>query len=164
MDRLKLQWFFFFQIFGWVERVFFMFPSSSQRVPIMFPMCSPKVFPIAHCFHPICFAQSPPLLTYIPGTKEGALHHSIESFILQSFHSFNFFWQWANQIDSLHKKNWTWEPHQLINKKQNKYPQLCPLTAYLFLRLQKVLRWVLNVLYLTLVWSLDTGDAGHGRC
>jgi hypothetical protein len=30
-------------------------------------MCSPRVFPIAPDFKPICFAQNPPLLTYIPG-------------------------------------------------------------------------------------------------
>jgi hypothetical protein len=44
-----------------------MFPSSSQWVPKMFvrfPMCSLRVFPIAPHFNPICFAQSPPLLTY----------------------------------------------------------------------------------------------------
>jgi hypothetical protein len=30
-------------------------------------MCSPKVFPIALNIKPICFAQNPPLLTYIAG-------------------------------------------------------------------------------------------------
>jgi hypothetical protein len=44
-------------------------------------MCSPRVFPIAPCFNPICFAQSPPLLTYIAGPKEKTLDLSIESFI-----------------------------------------------------------------------------------
>jgi hypothetical protein len=44
-----------------------------------FPMCSPWVFPIAPCFNPICFAQSPPLFTYIGGWKGEALHLSIES-------------------------------------------------------------------------------------
>jgi hypothetical protein len=44
-----------------------------------FPMCSPWVFPIAPCFNPICFVQSPPLLTYISGRKGEALHLSIES-------------------------------------------------------------------------------------
>jgi hypothetical protein len=57
----------------------------------MFPMCSPWVFPIAPCFNPICFAQSPPLLTYIGAPKGEALHLSIESLIFVSFHSFNFF-------------------------------------------------------------------------
>jgi len=56
-----------------------------------FPMCSPKVFPIALCFNPICFAQSPPLLTYIGGPKGEALHFSIESSTLGNLHRFNFF-------------------------------------------------------------------------
>ncbi len=42
-------------------------------------MRSPWVFSIAPCFNPICFAQSPPLLTYIGGRKGEALHLSIES-------------------------------------------------------------------------------------
>jgi hypothetical protein len=45
-------------------------------------MCSPRVFPIAPRFNPICFAQSPPLLTYIGGPKPEALHLSMESSIL----------------------------------------------------------------------------------
>jgi hypothetical protein len=44
----------------------FMFPR--------FPMCSTRVFPIALSFNPICFAQSPPLLTYIGAPKGEALH------------------------------------------------------------------------------------------
>ncbi len=47
-------------------------PNGSYQVPNMFhrfPMCSPMVFPIAPHFNPICFAQSPPLLTYIGGPK-----------------------------------------------------------------------------------------------
>jgi hypothetical protein len=35
------------------------------------------VFPIAPRFNPICFAQRPPLLTYIAGLKGKALHLSI---------------------------------------------------------------------------------------
>ncbi len=65
------------------ERIFFIFPLSptcSIQVSIRFPMCSLKVFPIAPRFNPICFAQSPPLLTYIGGPKREALHLSIESF------------------------------------------------------------------------------------
>jgi hypothetical protein len=54
-------------------------------------MCSPWVFPIAPCFNPICFAQSPPLLTYIGGPKGEALHLSIESSVFVSLHSFNSF-------------------------------------------------------------------------
>jgi len=45
-------------------------------------MCSPRVFPIALHFNPTCFAQSPPLLTYIGGPKREALYLSIESSIL----------------------------------------------------------------------------------
>jgi hypothetical protein len=44
-----------------------MFPSSSW-VPNVF-LNSPRVFPIAPHFNPICFAQGPPLLTYIPRPK-----------------------------------------------------------------------------------------------
>ncbi len=73
-------------------------------VPFKFPMCSPRVFPIAPPFNPICFSQSPPLLTYIGGPKGEALHISIESFILGNLHRFNFFLRWANQIGSLQKK------------------------------------------------------------
>jgi hypothetical protein len=67
---------------------------SFSLVPNMFPMgflgsgrflmCSPKVFPLAPSFNPICFAQSPPLLTYIGGPKGESLHLSIESSILWS--------------------------------------------------------------------------------
>jgi len=66
---------------------FFSFFLCSNR----FPMCSSWVFPIAPCFNPICFAQSPPLLTYINGPKDEALHLSIESSIFVKLHSFNFF-------------------------------------------------------------------------
>jgi len=63
------------------------FPTCSFQVPNEFPsssqQCSPRVFPIAARFNPICFAQSLPLLTYIGGPKgEEALHLSIESSIL----------------------------------------------------------------------------------
>jgi hypothetical protein len=93
---------------GWVggrgEEDFFhfsfvpkMFLSNSQWVPIRFPICLlgsqcafPSVFPIASCFNPICFARSPPLLTYIAGPKGEALHLYVEASILGSLHSFNF--------------------------------------------------------------------------
>jgi hypothetical protein len=107
------------------ERIFFlfsfvgnMFPSSSQWVPPpnqvpnmfpKFPMCSPRMSPIAPHFNRLCFAQSPPLLTYISGPKGEALHCSIESSVLGSLHRFNFFLWWANQIGSLQKKSWTCE-------------------------------------------------------
>jgi len=51
-------------------------------------MCSPRVFSIAPHFNPVCFAQSPPLLTYISGPKGEAFHHYIESSILRSLHKF----------------------------------------------------------------------------
>jgi hypothetical protein len=54
-------------------------------------MCFSSVFPIAPRFNPMCFARSSPLLTYIGGPKDEALHLSVESSILGSLHSFNFF-------------------------------------------------------------------------
>jgi len=74
-----------------------MFPSSSQWVPIRFPIFSPRVFPMAPRFNPICFVWSPPLLASLGGPKGEALHLSIEFSILGSLHSFNFFlnmWIW----------------------------------------------------------------------
>ncbi len=64
-------------------------------------MGSPMLFPIAPRFSPICFAQSPALLTYTGGPKGEALYFSTESSILGSLHNFNFFLRWANQIGSL---------------------------------------------------------------
>jgi hypothetical protein len=67
------------------------------------------------------FAQSPPLLTYTRGPKEEALQLSIESSILGSLHSFNFFLRWANQIGSLQKEQVGLVRHpQVINMKQNR--------------------------------------------
>ncbi len=74
--------------------IFPLFPSSSHHVSNMFPrfpMCSPRVFPIAPCFNPICFAQSLPLLTYIGGPKGEKLHLSTKSSTLGILHGFNFF-------------------------------------------------------------------------
>ncbi len=93
---LKVPWFFLFQVLvgaggGGGESFFhfffvpFMFLSSSLWIPNMFPkfqMCSPRVFLIASGFNPICFAQSPPHLTYIHEPKGKALHLAIESSIL----------------------------------------------------------------------------------
>jgi hypothetical protein len=103
--------FFSFKFLGAGEDFFFLcsqhvpfkFPMGSRQVPTMFTrfsMCSSRVFPVAPCCNPICFAQSPPLLTYIGGPKEETLHLSIKSSILWSLHSFNFFFffgRWANQ-------------------------------------------------------------------
>ncbi len=77
---------------------------SLTFVPFKFPICSlssqccsPSVFPIAPRFNPICFAQSPPLLTYIGKPKGEALHLSIESSILGEPPSFQLLvLQWAN--------------------------------------------------------------------
>jgi hypothetical protein len=84
------------------------------------------VFPIAPLFSPICFAQSPPLLTYIGGPKGEEHHLSTESSILgASIVSTFFFVWWANQIVSLQKTKVGFVRHlQLIDMKQNnKYPQ-----------------------------------------
>jgi hypothetical protein len=87
-----------------------MFPPSSQWVPIRFPMWSQRVFPLAPCFNPICFAQSPPLLTYIGGPKEETPHLSVKSFILEDPNSFNFFFVMgrSNWLIAI-KKSWTCE-------------------------------------------------------
>jgi hypothetical protein len=64
--------------------IFPLFPTCSLYVPFKFSTGSlkfPRVFPIAPCFNPMCFAQSPPLLAYIAGPKGEALHLSIESSI-----------------------------------------------------------------------------------
>ncbi len=83
---------------------------GSQYVLNGFPMCSPRVFPIAPHFNPTCFAQSPPLLTYVGGPKGGGTPACKESSILGSLHSFNVVLQWANQIGSIKKQGWTCEP------------------------------------------------------
>jgi hypothetical protein len=74
-----------------------MFLSSSQWVVRKFSICSwssqcvpQRCSQLAPHFNPICFAQSPPLLTYIAGPKGKISHLSIESSILSSFRSFNF--------------------------------------------------------------------------
>jgi hypothetical protein len=102
------------------------FSMGSHQVPSMFPrfsMCCPMVFPIAPHFNPICFAESPPLLTY---RMAGHSIFPLKLLYLGSLHSFNvFFLLWANQIGSLQKKkSWPCDTPQLINMKQNKYPQL----------------------------------------
>jgi hypothetical protein len=75
------------------QHVPFKFSMDSHQIPNMFPrfpMCSRRAFPTAPRFNLTCFAQSPPLLTYIGGRKGGALHLFIESSTLGSLHSFNF--------------------------------------------------------------------------
>jgi hypothetical protein len=87
--------------FGGRER-FFLFSLCSQHVPIKFsmgshqvpsmflgfPMCSPRVFPLAPHFNPICFAASPPLLTY---RTAGHSIFPLKLLYLGSLHSFNLF-------------------------------------------------------------------------
>ncbi len=61
----------FFFLFSFVPN---MFPWSSHKIPNMFPrfpMCSPRVLSLTPHSYPICFAQSPPLLTYTGGPKGG---------------------------------------------------------------------------------------------
>jgi hypothetical protein len=102
----------------------FKFPTHSNQVLNMFPkfpMCSTRVFPLAPCFNPICFAQSPPLFTYIAGLKGEALHRMF--YVLGASLVWTFFLQWTNQIDSLQKRKFGLTRHpQLIDMKQNKYP------------------------------------------
>jgi hypothetical protein len=83
--------FFLFEVLKGGEEGFFSIVFVPNMFPIRFPlMCSPRVVPIAPRFNPICFAQSPPLVMYVGGPKDEALHLSIEAFILGSLHSFNF--------------------------------------------------------------------------
>jgi hypothetical protein len=93
---------------------FFIFPLF----PFKFPMCSPRVFPIAPRFSPVWFAHS---LGGPKGEGTPAFHRI---FYFESLHSFNLFLQWANQIGSLQKKKKVGlvRHPQLINMKQNKYP------------------------------------------
>jgi hypothetical protein len=84
----------FLSFFLCSQHVPFKFPMDSHQVLnvfLMFPMCSSRVFPIAPWFNPIYFAESPLLLTYIHGPKGEAIYCSMESSILGSLHSFNFF-------------------------------------------------------------------------
>jgi hypothetical protein len=85
----------FFSFFLCSQHVPFKFPMGSHQVLNMFPrfpMCSPRVFPIAPPFNPICFARSPPLLTYIAGgQKVSQFILPLNLLYLGSFHNFNFF-------------------------------------------------------------------------
>jgi hypothetical protein len=87
---------------------------SSHQVPI----CFPRGFPLAPHFNPICFAQSPPLLTYIGAPKGEALHLSIESSILGTLHSLNFFATGQLNWFIVKKKFGLIRHLQLINMKQ----------------------------------------------
>jgi len=102
--------------FSFVPNMFlyvpFKFPMGSHEIHIMFllfPMCSPRVFPIASRFNPIWFAQSPPLLTYTGGSNARHSIFQLNLLFWGSFHSFNFFWQRANQNSLQKKKFWVCE-------------------------------------------------------
>jgi len=62
---LKVPCFSLLSFGAWDRKIFFQFSFVPNRVP----MCSPRVFQIAPCFNALCFAQSPPLLTYMCGPK-----------------------------------------------------------------------------------------------
>ncbi len=107
---------------GQKGRIFFIFPlfsTSSLQVPKgshqvfnmfpRFPMCSPKVFPIAHCFNPTCFAQSPPLLTYTPiqVRKRGRISFIFPLFptcSLQVLNEFSLSFQYVPQVPNVFPK------------------------------------------------------------
>jgi len=98
--------FFLFSFGGGGGGGFFSFFLCSLQVPNMFP----RVFAMVPGFNPICFAQSPPLLTYLGGPKGEALCLSIESSILGSLHSFNFFFAMGQSNWLIAKKeSWTCE-------------------------------------------------------
>jgi hypothetical protein len=65
-----------------------MFPIRSLGSPCVPQGCSQYHLALI----PYLLPQSPPLLTYIGGPKGEALHLSMESSILGSLASFNFFW------------------------------------------------------------------------
>ncbi len=128
----------FFSFFLCSQHVPFKFPLGSHKVLNMFPrfpMCSPRVFPIAPPFNPICFAHSPPLLTYIGGGQ------NVRQFILPlnllylgSFHNFNFFCNVPIKLAHCKKRKKVGlvRHPQLIKMKQNKYPQSLFLNQVVF--------------------------------
>lgn len=96
---------------GCYNFLFFYVPKGFLTSPNLFP----KTFPIVRYFYPLCFAQSCPIWV---DQRVGTLYLYLQnrSFYLGEPSTFQcfFFWWWANQIDSLPKKNrekkcWTWE-------------------------------------------------------
>ncbi len=77
-------------------------------------MCSSRVFPIAPCFNPLCFAQSPPFLTYICAPKG---RHSIfpQDVLLWGASIVSTFLFVMGQSNST-KKSWTCEGVKLKPK------------------------------------------------
>jgi len=118
----------FFLFFLCSQHVPFMFSMGSRQVPNMFPsfpMCSPMVFLISPGFNPICFAESPPshLFMWAKGWSIPSFHRIF--YIGRASILSTFFLPWTDQIGSLQKKkSWPCDAPQLINMKQNKYPQL----------------------------------------
>ncbi len=113
----------FFSFFLCSQHVPLKFSMDSHQVPDMFPrfpMCSPMVFPTAPGFnHPICFAESPPLLTYIVGQRARYSIFPQNLLYLGSLHSFNFFFSYG-PIKLAHckrKKSWPCDTPQLITMK-----------------------------------------------
>ncbi len=140
----------FFSFMLWVEgggRIFIkksfvptMFPSSSQCVPIRFPMCSPRVFPIAPRYNPICFAQSPPIFTYIGGPNGKAILLSIESSslgasIVPTFICFLVIGQW-NWLIAPKKKGWSCEVPQVLKLFLKMFPIAPQFYAIWFAQIQ----------------------------
>jgi hypothetical protein len=66
---LRLLYFLKIPVFSLFQNVPFKLSVGSHQVSNLFPLCSPRVFLIAPGFNPICFAQSPPLLTHIVGPR-----------------------------------------------------------------------------------------------
>jgi hypothetical protein len=70
-----------------------LFPMMSFKLPMMFlkfPMCSPRVFPIANHFIPCPLPKVLHFVTYTGSWKGEALHPHIEIAILGSLPSFFF--------------------------------------------------------------------------
>jgi hypothetical protein len=114
-----------------------------------FPMCSPRVFPIAPPFNLICFAQSPPLLTYIGGPKGEALHLSIKSFILGASIVSTFFCYGPIELSHCQKKSWTCE--RLIGTPVLKKGYICQ-------------KWWRTLLGIEISCSQWEGPSMHSRC
>ncbi len=106
--------------------IFPLFPTWSLQVPNGFPIC----FLGSQCIPQGCSQQHLALIPYvlpkvlpfspIQVGQRGALHLSIESSILGSLYSFNFFFA-IGQSNSLiveQKKGWTLKQPQLINMKK----------------------------------------------
>jgi len=85
-----------------------LFPMMSFKLPMMFlkfPVCSPRVFPIANHFIPCPLPKVLHFVTYTGLWKGEALHPHIEIAILGSLPSFFFLvWWCTNQNSPLQKE------------------------------------------------------------